>query len=112
MVKDKAATLAYIVQAGDTVYHLGYINEQYAHIADGGTLSFRNTGGAVEALYNVLRSMFAKVAPQPQRVTIGAEEVTVTPVRASLNQDRVMVTTAGGGYFTLTAKQLNKLFGK
>lgn len=102
------AELSFSIIEGDTVYSIMYRNLEYESLVDIQSIIFDGSDGVLDTMYNIIAEVFE----------------TKKKISFVLGEDRVQVyfhSTMGikyvnvwgeRGYFNLTRKQLDKLFGK
>jgi hypothetical protein len=108
------AELTYRINDGDTLYTLLFNDLEYKYLTEYKSISFDGTGGVVNQLYDVMKTFFSdenkKNKDYKKNLRLGDTNITL------MNMKVMGVTSimfhAKGGYFYLTEKQLNKLFGK
>ena len=93
---------------GDTSYVITYDNVEYKTIHDYNTIQFVASGGDIESLYQGLKSVFD--TGKDINITLGNSLVLVASKKL-MGITSIYITTKDG-YFFLTSKQLDKLFGK
>lgn len=102
--------LEYSIKDGIKNYILIYKNQEFAQISDMKSISFTATDEELEYLYQELKSM--QSLESEKFLEIGNESIVVKPM--SMKWINVYVNQASGlnGFFSLSPKQLDKLFGK
>lgn len=102
--------LSYLIIDENTKhYYLSYYNLEYPNLKDIKTISFTAKPDELEYFYNFLLSGFT--SENKQSLTIGDASIIIDKVYSSL---RVSVTYKDEipGWFYLSKKQIEKLFGK
>lgn len=108
--RDLLAELSWkTLPAGDTVYFLMYKNREYQQLIKYESLSFYPEGDAVQSLYNEFKNFFSDHTKQHKdysaKLDIGRKSVTLSFMRGQL------LVIAPEGYFMLTERQVDDLFG-
>lgn len=102
--------LNYTVTGKDTVYRLMYKNAEYEILSDRQFLYFNNENNTLETLYKILKSFFSddhkKDLDYKISFKLGQDFVAAKNSRTS-----VFVSTTKG-YFYLSNKEIDNLFGK
>lgn len=108
------ADLTYQINDGDTTYTLRFNDAQYKQINSIESVRFSADGGTVDELYNLFKSVFLDENKKNKdyivQFTLGRESVTISNTK-SLGVTSAMFTRKSS-FFTLTEKQVDKLFGK
>lgn len=99
------AKLDYAVSKEDTIYSIYYKNWKYSSLDDYQTLIFRGGSEVLNQLYDILKAALAD-KEYSKSFTLGKEDVTVS------NSKNMVTITTNEGFFYLTEKELDKLFGK
>lgn len=108
------AELQYMIEDKDTTYMVLYNNFKYQHITDIQSIVFANDDNTVQKFYDILKTFFSEENKKNKDYTINLK-LGDSDVR--LYNTRVMGVTSVSiytdkGYFGITEKQLDKLFGK
>jgi hypothetical protein len=108
------AELSYYINEGDTTYILTFNNMKYKHIDAIESVAFSGISNSAEGLYKMFKSVFSKENKSNKdyivQFTLGKESVAISNVK-SMGITSAMFTCKNA-FFTLTEKQVNKLFGK
>lgn len=99
------AQLDYTVNKEDTIYSIYYKNWKYTSLDDYQTLIFGGGSEVLNQLYDILKAALTDKSYE-KHFTLGKEDVTVS------NSKNMAMLWTDAGYFYLTAKELDKLFGK
>lgn len=106
--------LSYTVDESDTTYRILYNNAEYQTITDIQSVSFDSDDDALNKLYSVFRSFFLdenkKNKDYKVSLKLGESNIVLSNFR-SMGITTVLVS-APIGYFLITEKQIDKLFGK
>jgi hypothetical protein len=95
-------------------YILLYNNLKYATINDINAVSFSATQTEIDAFYSELKNCFEAEKGSEKKFELGKETVWVKTIK-NLGVTSLQITTSDDGtlgFFYLTNKQLDKLFGK
>ena len=95
-------------------YILLYNNLKYTTLTDVNALSFTATESDIAGLYDLLVNCFAAEKGSEKTVELGKETVWIKTIK-NLGVVSLQITTSDDGtlgYFYITKKQLDKLFGK
>jgi hypothetical protein len=102
------AKLEYTLSGSDTTYILTYNNLKY-NTTDIRSFKFKETGGVLNAFYEYINNAISK--NEKTDIVLGDEAMILRPQRTmGIKHCDIMLT--GGDYFTLTKKNLDKLFNK
>jgi hypothetical protein len=98
----------------DTTYTLSFNNLKFKHIDAIESVSFSGVNNTVNELYKVFKSVFTDENKKNKdyivNFTLGKDAVTISNTKAmGVTSAMFLVKDA---YFTLTEKQVDKLFGK
>jgi hypothetical protein len=99
---------------GGTNYYLWmYRNLKYSSITDIKSITFTASNEELEGLYNLLKTQMGADKGSEKRLELGKSTLNFTTTK-NLGVASLIVydLTASGGYFYLSNKQLDKLFGK
>lgn len=109
-----SSELSYKVSGADTSYTIVFNNLKYQHIDDFKSFSFLGTGNALNGLYDVINTFFSdlhkKETDYEVNIKLGGNDINITSSRTM--GITTAVIHAKGGFFYLTEKQVDKLFGK
>lgn len=98
----------------DTTYVIMYSNAKYTTISDYNSILFNGGEDVLNQLYGVIKSVYAeenkKNKEYKKQFMLGKDDVIVSNYRM-MGTTSAMIWT-DGGYFYLTEKELDKLFGK
>lgn len=107
-------SLEYQIIEKDTVCVLYYNNAEYTTLTDIQSISFDPDENTIQKLYDALKSFFLKENEKNKdyelSFTLGKTDVTLSHKR-TLGITYIMFFTVDG-YFYLTQRQVEKLFGK
>jgi hypothetical protein len=95
-------------------YFLMYNNLKYTTITDINSVVFSASQTELDGFYNELKNSFASEKGTEKKFELGKETVWVKTIK-NLGVTSLQITTSDEGtlgYFYLTNKQLDKLFGK
>jgi hypothetical protein len=108
------AELSYLKNEADTTYFLRFRNAKYTHITSIESVAFSGVDNTVTELYKVFKSAFTDENKSKKdflvQFTLGKNEVAISNTK-SLGITSAMFTYKDA-FFTLTEKQIDKLFGK
>lgn len=108
------AELSYYINEGDTIYLLNFNDASYTKINSIETVRFSEEGNTVNELYKMFKSVFIPENKKNKdyivQFTLGKETVSIGNTK-SLGVTSAMFTR-NSSFFTLTEKQVDKLFGK
>lgn len=109
------AELMYKVDAdNDTSYAIVYKNAEYETLTDIQHITFDGGGEVLNQLYQVLKSFFTeenkKNKDYKKQFTLGTQDLLVSSHK--IMGSTVISIRPDKGYFELTEKELDKLFGK
>jgi hypothetical protein len=95
-------------------YVLSYNNLKYTTITSINRLKFTATEEVLNKFYDALKNCFSAEKGSEKQFKLGTELVSITTTKnLGISSIYVYTTDMGTvGYFLLTEKQLNKLFGK
>lgn len=106
--------LSYNVLDDDTTYTLMYRNSEFKTLVDVESIKFSSVGNTYNTLYDLIKSVYSpeNVKNKDYKVEfrLGETEVIVSNVRMMGITTAMFFTTKG--YFYITEKQLDRLFGK
>lgn len=106
-------TLSYIPKAGtDTNYILYYRNAEFKHVDDYKGVVFQNTGNAASALYAAMKSALKLTDDVRNSFKLGFDNISLSSFKDDDGLRKVFVYVDDKGYFTLSDKEIDKLFGK
>lgn len=105
-----SSRLEYKIINGERQYLLIYKNSQYANIVDMKSISFISTIEDLEYLYNTLKSV--QGAKDEKTITVGNDRLIIKPIGKKWINVLVYHKGDTEGFFYLTPKQLDKLFGQ
>src|SRR5579871_2488125 len=98
----------------DTTYSLMYKNQEYETLFDLQHLRFSSEGNTIKELYKLLQTFFTdenkKNKDYKVNIKLGQDQILLTNYR-QMGIGSVFITTPKG-YFILTERQVDKLFGK
>ncbi len=98
---------------GTNSYLWMYNNLKYTTITDIKSISFTASDEELEGLYNLLKTQMGAEKGAEKRLELGKHTLNFTTTK-NLGVPSLVIydLSAGGGYFLLSSKQLDKLFGK
>jgi DNA-binding transcriptional regulator GbsR (MarR family) len=107
--KVKSTTLKKMEYEGDDAYFLTFDNLEYQQISDLKTLSFTASDEEFEKFYKFLKSGFE--TKKQKEISVGDSRIRIEKNWSSL---RIYVFFENGtdGWFQLTKRRIDKLFGK
>lgn len=108
------AEMSYTVEDNDTLYTIIYNNAEYKTLTDIQAIAFDGQDNTFGKLYDVLKTFFSDENKKNKNYSVslklGGKNVTLMNMRV-MGITSVMVH-GEKGYFYLTEKQVDKLFGK
>jgi hypothetical protein len=106
--------LTYRIEDKDTIYTLMYRNAKYSQIRDYKSLKFSGEDNTLNQLYDVIKSVFSDENKKNKdfkvELKLGETQVIISNFKTMGITSAMFFTS--DGYFYLTEKQLDKLFGK
>lgn len=105
------ASLSFSIPASDTFYLLTFNNAKYT-ITDVHSVSFKETGGVLNILYNILSEVIEMKKGEYKSFKLGDEEIVATANRAMGIKFVDIMILKNGAYFSIRKKQLDSLFNK
>lgn len=112
-IKKTGTELSLYVDAdNDSSFLLIYNNAAYQHITDFQSVRFTSEGGAFEAFYKILKSVFENEKNKDYSVDfkLGTQDVNVSNSRVMGISRALLMTPRGHVFFT--EKEVDTLFGK
>ncbi len=98
---------------GTNSYLWMYNNLKYTTITDIRSISFTASNEDFEALYQLMKTQLSADKGTEKDLELGKSRITIKTIRnLGISSLTIYDLTGGGGYFYLTAKQVDKLFGK
>jgi hypothetical protein len=110
IVGEPIAWLNYIASNSDTTYYLKFKNAKYSTLTDIQTITFENTPGILDSLYNTLRAAIEMDNGKEISLILGKEVLLLKEERAMGMKFITIIKT--GAYFSLRKKQLDSLFNR
>lgn len=104
------ASLTYSVSDGDTTYTILYDNNKYTKITDIQKLVFNEDGGVLNSLYQILSETIEQEKGKRSTIKLGEDDIAITAERMMGVKYVDVMNMKDGSYFSLTQRQLNKLF--
>lgn len=95
----------------DTIYYLKFNNAKYSTLTDIQSISFNNTPGILDTLYNTFLSALEMESGKTTSFLLGKELISVKEER-SMGMKFITIIKSDGSFFSLRKKQLDKLFNK
>jgi len=103
--------LSYAVPVKDTLYFLDYDNQEYKRIKKNETVSFKETGGVCNGLYQMFADAMDKAKGEETAFKLGEDDFYIKTT-ATLGAKVLYVAVTGKGTFNITRKELDRLFNK
>lgn len=103
--------LLYEIQKEDTVYGIVFWDQQYKSLYDYKNFSFLNVDNTVDKLYKAILSVFDSGRKDDYKLSFKIGRTDIDIQLSKLGTTRAIIW-ADDGYFSLTKKELNKLFAK
>jgi hypothetical protein len=99
--------------SGTNTYSWKYNNFKYTTITDIKSIVFTATEEELESLYKILKTQMSAEKGAEKKLVLGKQTINFTTTK-NLGVVSLVITdlSDGGGYFMLTNKQLDKVFGK
>lgn len=98
---------------GTNSYLWMYNNLKYSTITDIKSISFTASNEDFDGLYELLKTQLSADKGTEKDLELGKSRITIKTIRnLGISSLTIYDLTGGGGYFYLTAKQVDKLFGK
>lgn len=98
---------------GTNSYLWMYNNLKYTTITDIKSISFTASNEDFDSLYELLKTQLSAEKGTEKDLELGKSRITIKTIRnLGITSLTIYDLTGGGGYFYLTAKQVDKLFGK
>lgn len=99
--------------SGSNSYLWMYRNAKYTTLTDIKSIDFTASDEDLEGLYNLLKTQMGAEKGSEKRLELGKHTLNFTTTKSLGTSYLVIYDLTGSvGYFNLTAKQLDKLFGK
>lgn len=108
----QVVSLSYTVENSDSSYILQYINAEYKHVVDIKGIAFLGTNGAVESLYKSMKAALKLKDDDRNSFQLGFDNISLSSFKDDDGVRKVFVYVNDKGYFTLSEKEIDKLFGK
>ncbi len=98
---------------GTNSYLWMYNNLKYSTITDIRSISFTASNEDFDGLYELLKTQLSADKGTEKDLELGKSRITIKTIRnLGVSSLTIYDLTGGGGYFYLTSKQVDKLFGK
>ena len=98
---------------GTNSYLWMYNNLKYSTITDVRSISFTASNEDFDSLYELMKTQLSADKGTEKDLELGKSRITIKTIRnLGITSLTIYDLTGGGGYFYLTAKQVDKLFGK
>lgn len=106
------ARLYYIPSNNDTTYYLQFNNAKYTTLTDIQSISFENTQGILDSLFNILGSALEMQSGKQFTIMLGKETLSIKEERTMGMKFITIMKISNGAFFSLRRKQLNDLFNR
>lgn len=106
------ASLNYIINTKDTSYTIFFNNDKYKTITDIQSIVFNEDGGVLNSLYQILNETFEMEKGKQNSLKLGDDDLVITSNKTMGVKYIDIMKIKNGAYFSLTRKQLDKLFNK
>lgn len=98
---------------GTNSYLWMYSNAKYTTITDIKSISFTATDEELNGLYELMKAQMSAEKGTEKSLVLGKSNITFKTIRAlGVSSLTIYDLTGGGGFFYLSSRQLDKLFGK
>lgn len=97
---------------GTNSYHWMYNNLAYTRITDIKSISFTASEEDFNALYEMMKTQMSAEKGTEKELMLGNSRISFKTIRTLGVSSLTIYDLSTGGYFYLTSKQLDKLFGK